>query len=76
MRAMDFSRSYMKRTASPVNNARILVQATVTVIDDDAGRSDTYYLMAPCRGEHTHASGTSSRTLATSSVACGARPAA
>jgi len=53
MKALDFSRSYI-RWMHPSNNVRILVEAACTVTDA-AGESDTYYLIAPCRGERTHA---------------------
>ena len=55
MKAIDFSRSYM-RWFSPGNNVRILVEAACTVTDEAAGQSDTYYLIAPCRREDTHGS--------------------
>ena len=53
MAAIDFSRSYM-RWESPGNNVRILIEAACTITDDKAGTSDSYYLIAPCRGESTH----------------------
>ena len=37
------------------NSVRILIDAACTLIDDETGRSDIYYLIAPCRAEHTHA---------------------
>ena len=56
MTAIDFTRSYMRWFGS-VNNVRILIDAACTLIDDKTGQSDTYYLIAPCRAEHTHADG-------------------
>lgn len=51
--AIDFSRSYM-RWENPGNNVRILVEAACTLTYEGTGKSDTYYLIAPCRGESTH----------------------
>ena len=54
MRAIDFSRSYMRWAHAPIrNNVRILIEAACA-ITDETGRSDAYYLIAPCRGEDTH----------------------
>ena len=54
MSAIDFSRSYM-RWFGAANNVRILIEAACTLTDDDTGKSESYYLIAPCRGERTHA---------------------
>jgi hypothetical protein len=56
MTAIDFSRSYM-RWFGEANNVRILIDAACTVIDEATGKSESYYLIAPCRGEYTHADG-------------------
>lgn len=53
MSAIDFARSYM-RWFGAVNNVRILVDAACTLTDDATGKSETYYLIAPCRAENTH----------------------
>ena len=53
MSAIDFSRSYM-RWFNPENNVRILVDAACTITDENSGKADAYYLIAPCRGENTH----------------------
>ena len=54
--AIDFSRSYM-RWFHEGNNVRILIDAACTLIDEATGKSDSYYLIAPCRGEYTHEDG-------------------
>lgn len=54
MTAIDFSRSYMRWLGSG-NNVRILIDAACTLIDDETGQSESYYLIAPCRAENTHA---------------------
>ena len=55
MTAIDFSRSYMRWfNPANTNSVRILIDAACTLIDDETGQSDTYYLIAPCRAEHTH----------------------
>ena len=56
MRAIDFSRSYMRWFGEP-NNVRVLIDAACTLVDDETGKSETYYLIVPCRGEYTHADG-------------------
>jgi len=56
MTAIDFSRSYM-RWFNEVNNVRILIDAACTIIDEATGKSESYYLIAPCRAEHTHGDG-------------------
>lgn len=56
MTAIDFSRSYM-RWVSTGNSVRIMIDAACTLIDDMTNESHTYYLIAPCRGEETHADG-------------------
>ena len=53
MSAIDFSRSYM-RWFSEANNVRIGLDAACTITDESSGKSETFYLIAPCRGEHTH----------------------
>ena len=53
MTAIDFARSYM-RWFRPANNVRILIDAACTLIDDNAGTTESYYLIAPCRGEDTY----------------------
>ena len=56
MSAIDFSRSYMRWFGS-VNNVRILIDAACTLTDDETGKSESYYLIAPCRAECTHCDG-------------------
>ncbi len=56
MSAIDFSRSYM-RWFNSRNNVRILIDAACTLIDDAAGTTEAYYLIAPCRGEDTYGKG-------------------
>ena len=43
--------AYPPRLSSAHNNVRIQLDAACTVIDERSGRSETYYLCAPCRGE-------------------------
>lgn len=56
MGVIDFARSYM-RWFGEINNVRILIDAACTITDDETGRAESYYLIAPCRGERTHADG-------------------
>ncbi len=58
MTAIDFSRSYMRWfNSANTNSVCILIDASCTLIDDETGQPDTYYLITPCRAEHTHADG-------------------
>ena len=54
MSPIDFARSFVTRDwrlSAAHNNVRIQLDAACTVIDEGSGRSETYYLCAPCRGE-------------------------
>jgi hypothetical protein len=55
MPAIDFARSYMTWFGENEGSmSRIQLEAACTIIDESSGTSDTYYLIAPCRAEHTH----------------------
>ena len=54
---IDCANSYMTWFGDPrASISRIAVEAACTLIDD-AGSEDDYYLIAPCRAEHTHSDG-------------------
>lgn len=58
MTAIDFATSYMTwfgRDGGSIS--RILLDASCTVSDPYTGLSESYYLIAPCRAEHTHSDG-------------------
>ncbi len=55
MAAIDFARSYMTWFGENEGSmSRIQLEAACTIIDETSGIEDTYYLIAPCRAEHTH----------------------
>ena len=55
MSAIDFARSYMTWFGENEGSmSRIQLEAACTIIDGASGAADTYYLIAPCRAEHTH----------------------
>ena len=55
MSSIDFANSYMTWFGSLNGSmSRIQLDAACTLIDDEKGREDSYYLIAPCRSEHTH----------------------
>ena len=54
MKPIDFARSFVTRDwrlSSAHNNVRIQLDAACTIIDGRSGRSEAFYLCAPCRGE-------------------------
>ena len=54
---IDFANSYMTWFGADGGSiSRIDIEAACTLVDD-AGRPDDYYLIAPCRAEHTHSDG-------------------
>ena len=55
MNAIDFSNSYHTFFgASGGNNSRHHIDAACTVLDDSTGASQTFFLVAPCRGERMY----------------------
>ena len=55
MSAIDFANSYMTFFGAAGGNiARIQLDAACTVVDERAGTSQTYYLIAPCRSERMY----------------------
>jgi hypothetical protein len=53
--AIDFAHSYMTWIPHDQGNiARIQLDAACTLIDDHAGKSEQFYLIAPCRAEHMY----------------------
>ena len=58
MSAIDYANSYMTWFGALNGSmSRILLDAMCTLIDDEKGTEDAYYLIAPCRSEHTHSDG-------------------
>ena len=54
---IDFANSYMTWFGDSGGSiSRIAIEAACTVFDA-AGQQDDYYLIAPCRAEHTHSDG-------------------
>ena len=55
MKIIDFSKSYMSwfGTGEMRSVSRILIDGVCTLINSD-GKKDVFYLIAPCRSEHTH----------------------
>ena len=54
---IDFANSYMTWFGDPrASISRIAIEAACTLVDD-AGSEDDFYLIAPCRAEHTHSDG-------------------
>ena len=54
---IDFANSYMTWFGAAGGSiSRIDIEAACTLIDD-AGAEDAFYLIAPCRAEHTHSDG-------------------
>jgi len=55
METCDFSRSFITFvTKNRSNNARIQVESRCIIMDKESGKSDTYYLVASCKGEDTY----------------------
>ncbi|MGH2459415.1 MAG: hypothetical protein ACRDIY_11170 [Chloroflexota bacterium] len=55
MAVIDFANSYMTFFGAAGGNiARIQLDAGCTVVDERAGTSQTYYLIAPCRSERMY----------------------
>lgn len=58
MTAIDFANSYMTWSGRDGGSiSRIVLDAACTVTDPNTGLSESYYLIAPCRAEHTHSDG-------------------
>ncbi|MDP6451913.1 MAG: hypothetical protein QF898_01280 [SAR202 cluster bacterium] len=58
MSAIDFANSYMTWFGALNGSmSRIQLDATCTLFDDEKGTEEPYYLIAPCRSEHTHSDG-------------------
>ncbi|HGE69202.1 TPA: hypothetical protein ENX78_00105 [Candidatus Poribacteria bacterium] len=58
MQTCDFSRSFITfTTKNRTNNARIQVESRCEITDQDTGKSETYYLVASCKGEDTYGKG-------------------
>ena len=53
MTAIDFANSYMT-WFGPGNHARIQLDAACTIVDEQAGTEEAYYLIAPCRSERCY----------------------
>ena len=54
---IDFANSYMTWFgAAGGSMSRIALEAACTLVDE-SGAEDTFYLIAPCRAEHTHSDG-------------------
>ena len=54
---IDFANSYMTWFGDTGDSiSRIAVEAACTLVDD-TGSEDDFYLIAPCRAEHTHSDG-------------------
>ena len=56
MTSCDFSRSFVT-FVSPINNARIQVEARCELSDQNTGATENYYLVASCKGEDTYGAG-------------------
>lgn len=55
MQVCDFSRSFITFvTKGRTNNARIQVEAICALRDAEAGTTETFYLVASCKGEDTY----------------------
>jgi len=58
MRTCDFSRSFVTfTTKGRGNNARIQVEARCELTDTKSGTTETFYLVASCKGEDTYGKG-------------------
>lgn len=58
MESCDFSRSFITfLTKNRSNNARIQVEARCEITDRKTGESESYYLVASCKGEDTYGEG-------------------
>jgi hypothetical protein len=58
MKSCDFSRSFATFvTKNRSNNARIQVEARCVMLDRETSESESYYLVASCKGEDTHGKG-------------------
>jgi hypothetical protein len=58
MKTCDFSRSFITFvTKNRSNNARIQVEARCNLLNQRAGESEDYYLVASCKGEETYGKG-------------------
>ena len=53
MTAIDFANSYMTWFGAG-NHARIQLDAACTIVDEQAGTEETFYLIAPCRSERCY----------------------
>ena len=58
MKVINFGKSYMTwfGTGKRSSISRILLDGVCTLINSD-GEADVFYLIAPCRSEHTHSDG-------------------
>jgi hypothetical protein len=52
VKLFDYGKSYIRTFDNSDNNPRFLIESKCTVID--RGKTDEYYLGAPCKGEHTY----------------------
>ncbi len=58
MSVIDFANSCMTWFGALNGNmSRIQLDGMCTLIDDEQGTEDAYYLIAPYRSEHTHSDG-------------------
>jgi len=58
MQTCDFSRSFVTFvTKNRTNNARIQVESRCEIFQHEIGRTETYYLVASCKGEDTYGKG-------------------
>ncbi len=58
MTAIDFANSFMTWFGAKGGSmSRIQLEAACTITDERSGTEETYYLIAPCRSEHTHSDG-------------------
>ena len=58
VKTCDFARSFITFvTKGRTNNARIQVEARCELADTTTGKSETYYLVASCKGEDTYGTG-------------------
>ena len=53
MTAIDFANSYMTWFGAG-NHARIQLDAACTIVDEQAGTEESFYLIAPCRSERCY----------------------
>ena len=58
MQTCDFSRSFVTFvTKNRTNNARIQVESRCEIFNQETGETETYYLVASCKGEDTYGKG-------------------